>query len=106
MTTADLISVMVDRIVERFKPTRIILFGSQARGDTDDSSDVDLMVVLSRIPNKYQTAAKIRSSLRDVPISKDIIVITPREIEEEGDVIGTLAYEALQEGRIMYEKTN
>lgn len=32
------------------------------------------------------------------------IVITPGEIEEEGDVIGTLAYEALQEGRIMYEK--
>lgn len=104
MTTAELISVMVDRIVERFKPTRIILFGSQVRGDTDESSDVDLMIVLNHIPNKYQTAAEIRSSLRDVPISKDIIVITPGEIEEEGDVIGTLAYEALQEGRIMYEK--
>ena len=104
MTTAELISVMVNRIVEQFQPNRIILFGSQARGDTNDSSDVDLMVVLNHIPNKHRTAVEIRRSLNDVPISKDIIVITPSEMEYYGDVIGTLAYEALQEGKIMYEK--
>ena len=53
MTTTELISVMVDRIVAQFQPNRIILFGSQARGNTDESSDVDLMVVLNHIPNKY-----------------------------------------------------
>ena len=104
MTTAELISVMVDRIVEQFQPNRIILFGSQARGDTNYSSDVDLMVVLEHISNKHKTAVDIRRSLRDVPISKDIIVITPKEVEYYGDVIGTLAYEALQEGKVMYEK--
>lgn len=104
MTTTELISVMVDRIVKQFQPNRIILFGSQARGDTDESSDVDLMVVLDHIPNKHRTAVEIGSSLRDVPISKDIVVVTPEEIEREGDVIGTVTYEALQEGRIMYEK--
>ena len=104
MTTTDLISIMIDRIVEQFQPNRIILFGSQARGDTNYSSDVDLMVVLNHIPNKHRTAVEILRSLRDVPISKDIIVITPKEMEYDGDVIGTLAYEALQEGKIMYEK--
>lgn len=104
MTTTELISVMVDRIVKQFQPNRIILFGSQARGDTDESSDVDLMVVLDHIPNKHRTAVEIGSSLRDVPISKDIVVVTSEEIEREGDVIGTVTYEALQEGRIMYEK--
>lgn len=104
MTTAELISVMVDRIVKRFQPNRVILIGSQARGDTNESSDVDLMVVLNHIPNKHRVAVEIRRSLRDVPISKDIIVATPGEIEREGDVVGTIAHEALREGKIMYEK--
>lgn len=104
MKTAELISVMVDRIVEKFNPNRIILFGSQARGDTREGSDVDLMVVLDHIPNKHRSAVEILSSLRDVPISKDIVVVTPEEIEREGDVIGTITYEALLEGKVMYEK--
>ncbi len=104
MTIAELIPIMVDRIVERFHPSRIILFGSQARGGTNESSDVDLMVVLNHIPNKHRTTVEILDSLRDVPVSKDIIVVTPGEIEREGGVVGTITYEALQEGKIMYEK--
>lgn len=104
MTTADLVSIMVDRIVERFQPNCVILFGSQARGDTDESSDVDLMVVLDHIPNKHRTTVEILRSLRDVPVSKDIIAVTSGEIEREGDVVGTITYDALREGQIMYEK--
>lgn len=104
MTTAKLILTMVNRIAERFHPSRIILFGSQVRGDTNESSDVDLMVVLNHIPNKHRTTVEILDSLRDIPVSKDIIVVTPGEIEREGDVAGTITYEALQEGKIMYEK--
>lgn len=59
MTTADIIAVMVDRIVTQFNPIRIILFGSQARGDANESSDVDLMVVLSDIPNRHETTSEI-----------------------------------------------
>lgn len=105
MTTEELISVMVNRMVKQFRPNRVILVGSQARGDTNESSDVDLMVVLDHISNKHQIAVEIRRSLRDVPISKDIIVATPEEIEREGDVVGTMAYEDLREGKIMYERS-
>ena len=104
MTTSDIISAMVDRIVTRFDPIRVILFGSQARGDVNESSDVDLMVVLNDIPNKHATTSEILHELMDMPISKDTIVVTPGEIEMEGDVIGTITYDALQEGKIMYEK--
>ena len=40
------IAEITDRIVRQFEPERIILFGSQARGDADDRSDVDLLVVM------------------------------------------------------------
>ena len=104
MTTAELIPSVVDRIVAQFHPTRIILFGSQAQGNTTEFSDVDLMVVLNHIPNKYQTTIEILDLLDDMPISIDIIVVTPGEIEREGDVVGTITYAALREGRTVYEK--
>ena len=47
MTAETIISTMVDRIVGRFQPSRVVLFGSQARGDANEWSDVDLLVVMA-----------------------------------------------------------
>ena len=46
MTSEAIISTMVDRIVGRFGPSRVVLFGSQARGTAREGSDVDLLVVM------------------------------------------------------------
>ena len=62
------------------------------------------MVVLNHIQNKHRTTVEILDSLRDVPVGKDIIVVTPEEIERKGNVAGTITHEALQEGKIMYER--
>ncbi len=48
MSTQDTIQHMVDRIVQRFHPVRVILFGSHARGTARPDSDVDLLVVCDR----------------------------------------------------------
>ena len=53
------ISIMTNRIVRDFDPLQIILFGSQARGDTDRDSDIDLLVVFSELTNKRKTAIDI-----------------------------------------------
>ena len=41
----ECIAMMTERIVRDFDPLQIILFGSHARGDADDQSDIDLLVV-------------------------------------------------------------
>jgi predicted nucleotidyltransferase len=102
MTTAEAITIMVERIVDQFHPLRIILFGSQARGDAGPDSDVDLLVVLSQVENKRRTTAAVLSTLGDMPIAKDVVVTTPDEIEEWGDVIGTVLRPALREGKVLY----
>lgn len=104
MTTHELIADMTDRIARDFHPLRIILFGSHARGDATADSDVDLLVVLPEAPNKREAAIEIRRALRDLPISKDIIVTTPDEIARRGDLIGPVLRPALREGRILYER--
>ena len=57
------ISTMVDRIVGAFQPSRIILFGSHARGTATEWSDVDLLVILPNVSDKRDTAIEYPSGL-------------------------------------------
>lgn len=101
--TDKAVSIMVERIVRRFEPLRIILFGSRARGDAQPDSDVDLLVVFSHVANKRRKAVEIRQALVDLPVAKDIIVTTPDEIARRGDLVGDVLRPALAEGKILYE---
>ena len=101
----DVVVMMVERIVRQFDPIRIILFGSRARGESRLDSDVDLLVVLPTVTNKRQIVIAIRRALNGVPASKDIIVTTPLEIAERGNVIGDVLRPALREGKVIYERS-
>jgi hypothetical protein len=65
---------------------------------------VDLLVVMSDVPDKRLAAVEIRRSLGDLPVSKDIVVTTHDEIRRRGAVIGTALHAALREGVIVYER--
>lgn len=94
---------VIDRITRKFNPVRIILFGSWARGDATKDSDLDLLVVLSKVEHKRKAAIAIGNSLSNLPISKDILVTTPDEIEKYGKTVGDILRPALEEGKIIYE---
>jgi predicted nucleotidyltransferase len=102
--TRKQINSMVDRIVERFRPEKIILFGSHARGDALPDSDVDLLVVMSMTGSKRRKAIKIGVALHDIPIAKDVIVVTPEEFEWRKDVVGTIEWPASREGKVLYAR--
>ena len=95
---------VVDRIAHKFHPVQIILFGSWARGDAREDSDVDLLVVLPRVEHKRQAAIEILRALNGLPISKDVIVSTPEEIKARGKVVGNILRPALEEGKVIYEQ--
>ena len=104
MTSDALIATMVDRIVGRFHPSRVVLFGSHARGTAHDGSDVDLLVVMPDGTDRRQAAVEMRVLLGDMPVAKDIIVTTPDHIARRGHVIGTVLRPALREGTVLYER--
>ena len=99
------ISTMVDRIVRGFQPSRVVLFGSHARGAATEWSDVDLLVILPNGTDKRDTAIEIRRALSDLPVCKDIVVATPEEVDRRGHLVGTLLRSALREGRVLYERS-
>lgn len=98
------IQKMVDRIVAQFQPERIILFGSQARGEGGPDSDVDLLVVMPIEGSKREKAVEIRVALHDIRISKDIVVTTPDAFAWRKEIIGTIERPADREGEVLYVK--
>ncbi len=105
MTTDTVIETMVERIVGRFQPARILLFGSRARGTANRWSDVDLLAVMEEITDKGRAAVEVRRALSDLPVSKDFIVTTPDEIARRGHIVGTVLRAALRDGKVVYDKT-
>lgn len=104
MIASAYIPALTERIVQRFQPLRLILFGSHARGDAQPDSDIDLLVVLSAVANKREAAIEIRRAVADFPVAKDIIVTTPDEIARRGNLVGDILRPALREGKVLYER--
>lgn len=104
MTPDEAIQEATRRIAEGFDPTRIILFGSRARGTADPGSDVDLIVVCDAVENRVELEGRMHGSLRGLPIAVDIIVFTPDEFEHERKLIGSIARPAAREGKVLYER--
>jgi len=97
------ITEAVRRIVQRFRPEKIILFGSRARGDPSPDSDADLLVVMRVRGSRRRKAAQIDMALAGIGMPKDIIVITPEELERFRDIVGTVVYPAVREGKVLYD---
>jgi predicted nucleotidyltransferase len=97
------LSEVVDRIVRKFHPVKIILFGSWARGSAREDSDLDLLVVLPKVEHKRKATIEVMRVLNGLPISKDVVITTPQEIKERGKVIGYILRPALEEGKVVYE---
>ena len=92
------------RIVERFHPDRIILFGSHARGTAGPASDVDLLVVTPVSGSRRDLVVDIRMAIGAIRLAKDVIVLTPEEFEGYRDVVGTISYASHREGQVLYRR--
>jgi uncharacterized protein len=93
---------MAEVVVERFRPERVILFGSHARGTAGRESDVDLLVVMEVEGSIRRKAAEIGAALCRFPVAKDIIVTTPGEFAWRSEVAGTIERAAVRDGKVLF----
>ena|SRR3990172_3247102 len=89
----------VARLKREIRPTRVILFGSRARGDHRDFSDYDVLVVASRFRDvPWVERASIVYRLWDLPLDLEPICLTPEEFRRrrrELSIIGIAASEGI-----------
>ena len=93
------------RLTEKFSVTRIILFGSQARGTADKRSDVDLLVLCPVNGSRRELMVAMDRALNGLGIARDIMVLTLEEFERDRRIPGTVARPAWLEGKVLYDST-
>lgn len=104
MRTVDeaLIQHITRTIVAHFQPRRIILFGSQARGDAGPDSDIDLFVEMET-EHRLKSAVAIDMVFGLRRWAMDLIIYTPEDVARHTGQVGTMLYVAETEGRVLYE---
>ena len=108
VATEDVIAEMVERIVREVDPERVYLFGSRARGDAREDSDVDLLVVQREEPgvelDTYRQEVRLWEALSQFRVAKDILVYPAAEVERRRKWLNHVIAHALREGRLLYER--
>ncbi len=99
-----LLQEIVRKIVERFRPRRILLFGSRARGDFRSDSDVDLFIEMESSDAPHERKCKIRALFPDRRWGLDLVVYTPAEVAKYRPMRGLLLSMIEGEGQGLYEQ--
>jgi predicted nucleotidyltransferase len=97
---------VINTIIAGYQPSKIILFGSYAKGTANASSDVDLLIVKTTDESKYQRASSVRHLFNPQPCAMDILVYTPEEYEHLMQFKSLIPYIATIEGKVVYERGN
>ena len=90
------------QLIEKYKPEKVILFGSAARGDSTPGSDVDLLIIKRDTPQYGADRIMEVSGLieRDVPV--DFLVYRPEEFEKRLSLGDPFIELVLKEGKVLY----
>lgn len=101
--TETRINEITRRICDAVTVEKIILFGSRAWGNPDESSDLDLFVIVpqSKEPS-YRRARPILKNLRGIGVPIDVVVQTHEEVERGRQVATSLIKMVMEKGRVLY----
>lgn len=94
---------VVKQIAEKFKPIKIILFGSYAYGTPTQVSDVDLLVVMESSLKESELSRSIRTTIK-YHFGLDLIVKTPDSLSSRIEMGDFFLKEILQKGKVLYER--
>ena len=101
--TDALLADITRRVVEKFQPHKVVLFGSYAYGSPDIESDVDLLVVMDSSELMSDRIRRVSQVARVRFLPMDVLVYTPAEIEERLAIGDFFIDEILTKGKVLYQ---
>lgn len=96
------IKQVAERLGQTIDAESVILFGSHARGDANEHSDVDLLIVAESNLPRFKRSRQLYESLNPYPFGIDLVVYTPDEIEKARQSPLSFVATALREGKTIY----
>ena len=82
------------------------MFGSYARGEADEGSALDFMVIDPHVENVGEEMVRLRAAVGDVGAGVDVLVYSEAEFERRSQVPGTVLYWAKKEGKMLYNASS
>jgi predicted nucleotidyltransferase len=101
--TPDKVAEAVRRIVAVARPTRVIVFGSQARGDPGRDSDLDLVVIEKEVADRYAEMVRLHRALSGLILPVDILVVSESDFEEWAATPGSIYRTIQRERKVLFE---
>jgi len=101
-----IIKEMTECIVKEVNPALIILFGSAAREELRDDSDIDFLVIedapFGAERSRFRETSRINRALAGFGVAKDILVYSADEVVRWRTSLNHVISHALREGRELY----
>lgn len=98
---------LLDRATELLKetahPQQIILFGSQARKEAREDSDIDILVIEAEVKNRIAEMVRLNRILSPLRIPVDLLVVSREMFDYWAGTPGNVYYQAKTEGKVVYE---
>jgi uncharacterized protein len=93
---------LLDPVVEYFRPQRVILFGSRARGEATRDSDIDLLVIVDDDTPPEKLTWKAGYEAHRTSYAADVVPMRAEDFEHDRAIVNTLAAEADADGVVVY----
>ena len=104
MLTEKEIRNLIDRIVTRIQPQKVIIFGSYAKDTATSKSDLDILVIKETELPMANRADDLKPILSNSLVPVDVHIYTPEEVEEYGREPFSFINCILNSGKIVFEK--
>ena len=104
-TPTHVLEEITARIVAEMSPERVVLFGSQAWGEAEEESDVDLLVVMET-SDALAAEVRIGRACRPPKLPMDVLVRTPAEVAERLRIGDAFMRRIVEHGRVLYERSD
>lgn len=85
------------------QPVRVIVFGSYARGDASEDSDLDLLVVEKGLSDHTDEYLRLRNAVGSIGVGVDLLLLSEQEFEKRRHWWTTPVYWAEREGKVLHE---
>ena len=85
------------------RPATVIVFGSYARGDATEASDLDLVVIEADLVDKAAEYLRLKAAVGRIGVGVDLLLFSRPDFERRSQVPGTLPYWARKEGKVLYD---
>lgn len=106
--TDGLLGEMVQAIVAEVDPEQVILFGSRARGDEREDSDIDLLVVEAEPfgpeRSRHKELVRLYRTLAGFRVPADVLVYSLDDVDYWRDSLNHVLARALREGKVLHER--